>query len=91
MFRQEPKKTYMTGPAFRQWRERHGLDQTQAGAAVDVSRRSVIAWERGDTPVSKAVWLATRYLDEHPDALAGDGTGTERPARQEYCHNTASL
>ena len=48
------------------------LTQSRLGRLLGVTKRSVGAWEAGDTPILPAIDLATRYLLEHPELAAGE-------------------
>jgi DNA-binding transcriptional regulator YiaG len=54
-----------SGAAFRNWRKALRLKQDEAATLLGVTRRTVVNWEAGDTPIPPmAVW-ACRYLAEH--------------------------
>lgn len=55
----------MTPQEFKDWREALGLTQQQAAELLGVTRRAVVKWEAGAAPISRAVFLACKYLAEH--------------------------
>lgn len=48
----------MTGKTFRQWRERLGLNRTDAADKLGVHRNSITNWERETNPLPRWVALA---------------------------------
>lgn len=59
----------MTGQEFRQRRRSLGVTQDELATAFEVSRRSVLGWERGEVPVSRIAALALAYVEEHPEIV----------------------
>jgi DNA-binding XRE family transcriptional regulator len=51
------------------WRERNRLTQQEAADALDISRRSLLAYEQGESPIPRAVEYAVRWLDKNPAAI----------------------
>jgi transcriptional regulator with XRE-family HTH domain len=48
----------MTPDIFRLWRAALGLNQTQAGESLEMSRRRIQEYEAGTAPIPKVVALA---------------------------------
>jgi DNA-binding XRE family transcriptional regulator len=77
---------------FQVWRRQMGLTQEAAAAALGASRRTVIDWEQGTTPISPVVGLATwallqrRDLTHQLDMLR---TGKMRTGQKELVNGVA--
>ena len=56
----------MTPYHFRAWRKQLDLTQQQAGDMLGVTRRTVVKWETGDTPIANAIHLAVAHLYQQP-------------------------
>jgi DNA-binding transcriptional regulator YiaG len=52
----------------RQSRERLGLTQTEFGARLGVSKRTVIRWEQGEQPIKRQTRVAITLLVDRPRA-----------------------
>jgi transcriptional regulator with XRE-family HTH domain len=52
----------LTGPEFRKIRLRLGLTQDEIARELDIDRRTVGRWERGEVNVPKVVAFAMKYL-----------------------------
>jgi DNA-binding transcriptional regulator YiaG len=59
---QEQSGATMTPDEFRHWRERKAFTLDEAARALDLSRRTVAYYERGNRPIPRVVALATRGL-----------------------------
>jgi DNA-binding XRE family transcriptional regulator len=53
---------------IRKARQRLGVTQAQLAQALGVTARSVIAWEKGEVPISTVVALAIRHLLQQHEA-----------------------
>jgi transcriptional regulator with XRE-family HTH domain len=51
------------------WRERNKITQQDAADALDISRRSFLAYEQGETPIPRTVEYACNWLDKNPAAI----------------------
>lgn len=59
----------MNGKEFVAWRKRLGINQQEAADQLGVSRRAVVAWESGETPISQMIELVTSYLEHRKELL----------------------
>jgi DNA-binding transcriptional regulator YiaG len=53
----------VTASDLKAWRERLGLKEVQAAAAMDVPAQSYRNWEDGRTAVPRAVATLARYIE----------------------------
>ena len=60
---QEQAGTAMSARQFHDWRARLNLSLTGAAEALGISRRMVAYYDRGEKPIPKTVWLATKGLN----------------------------
>jgi hypothetical protein len=61
---QEQSGATMSADAFHAWRLRRDYTLEDAAAALGVSRRMVVHYDRGDKPIPRPVALATLALDQ---------------------------
>ena len=52
------------------WRKGLDLTQEQAAGILEISSRTIIAWEKRTTPIKRHVMLACRYVEENPSLVA---------------------
>ncbi|MFQ5888336.1 MAG: helix-turn-helix transcriptional regulator [Candidatus Hydrothermarchaeales archaeon] len=81
----------MTNQDLREFRKKMDWTQTELGNALDVSIRTIIAWEMGDRPIPRVVELAAKYIEEcYPPSkrkeLIGDGPFFDDFFRQQKKH-----
>ncbi len=50
---------------FLKWRKTLRFTQTEAAEKLDVHRSTIVNWERGSTPIPKAIELACAELTRH--------------------------
>jgi DNA-binding transcriptional regulator YiaG len=62
------KRAPADGEFVSQAREQLGLTQTEFGERLGVSKRTVIRWEQGDTPLKRRDRVAITLLVERPQA-----------------------
>jgi transcriptional regulator with XRE-family HTH domain len=48
------------------WRKGLNLTQEQAAVLLKISPRTIISWEKMETPIKRHVMLACRYIEENP-------------------------
>lgn len=48
------------------WRKGLDLTQEQAAGILDISARTMITWEKMETPIKRQVMLACRYIEDNP-------------------------
>ena len=48
------------------WRKGLDLTQEQAAGILDISSRTIITWEKMETPIKRHVMLACLYVEENP-------------------------
>jgi len=60
----------MTAKQFKQWRERMGWTQAEAGDALGLHRKTISNYECGKEPVRKVQVLATERLTDLQDIAA---------------------
>lgn len=60
---------YWIGSDLLDWRKGLDLTQEQAAGILEISSRTIITWEKMETPIKRHVMLACRYIEENP-ALA---------------------
>src|SRR5271165_3183249 len=51
------------------WRERNNLTQQEAADALGISRRTLVAYEQGDSDIPRTVEYACNWLDKNPAAI----------------------
>lgn len=51
------------------WRKGLDLTQEQAAGILDISSRTIIAWEQRETPIKRHVMLACLYVEENPSIV----------------------
>jgi DNA-binding XRE family transcriptional regulator len=51
------------------WRDRNHLTQQGAADALGISRRTLVAYEQGESDIPRAVEYATNWLDKNPAAI----------------------
>jgi DNA-binding transcriptional regulator YiaG len=61
------KRTAPDSLDFREWRDRLGLTQDEAAAALGRTKRMIRNYEVGDLPVPRVVTLAMLALEDHPE------------------------
>lgn len=59
------------GVDLKAWRGRNGYTQEQLRLLLDVSRQTIITWERSSKPLAKVVELALIALEHAPDKCPG--------------------
>ena len=50
------------------WRKGLNLTQEQAAELLEISSRTIITWEKMETPIKRHVMLACRFIEENPSA-----------------------
>jgi DNA-binding XRE family transcriptional regulator len=48
------------------WRKGLDLTQEQVAGILDISSRTIITWEKSQTPIKRHVMLACLYIEENP-------------------------
>jgi transcriptional regulator with XRE-family HTH domain len=51
------------------WRERNNLTQQTAADALGISRRTLLAYEQGESSIPRAFEFACNWLDKNPAAI----------------------
>jgi len=51
------------------WRDRNSLTQQAAADALEISRRTLVAYEQGGSPIPRVVEFACNWLDKNPAAI----------------------
>jgi len=77
--------TKFDGTALRDWRLRNGYSQAELAAELEVSRQSIIAWERAER-VDRTVVLAVTALERNPELRNIGGVLGERRATKPAKH-----
>jgi transcriptional regulator with XRE-family HTH domain len=54
---------------LRTWRERNDLTQQSAADALEISRRTLLSYEQGESPIPRIVEYACNWLDKNPAAI----------------------
>jgi transcriptional regulator with XRE-family HTH domain len=54
---------------LRAWRERNDLTQQSAADALEISRRTLLSYEQGESPIPRIVEYACNWLDKNPAAI----------------------
>lgn len=54
----------MTGQEFLAWRKGLELNQQEAATRLGVSRRAIIAWEQGETPIDLRTAITTWAIEQ---------------------------
>ncbi len=61
----------MTGNDLKRWREKMGFTQGQLSKALEVSRQTIVGWEKSEEPLSRIVQLALSALQVGSPQVAG--------------------
>lgn len=59
------------------WRRGLHLTQQQVADLFDVSSRTIIAWEKMETPIKPFIMLACRYIEDNPHLVTRSDFGVE--------------
>lgn len=51
------------------WRERNNLTQQAAADALEISRRTLVSYEQGESTIPRVVEFACNWLDKNPAAI----------------------
>ncbi len=51
------------------WRDRNNLTQQAAADALEISRRTLVAYEQGESAIPRIVEFACNWLDKNPAAI----------------------
>jgi DNA-binding XRE family transcriptional regulator len=51
------------------WRDRNDLTQQSAADALEISRRTLVAYEQGESNIPRAIEYACNWLDKNPAAI----------------------
>jgi hypothetical protein len=55
------------------------LTQEQAAGILEISSRTIITWEKMETPIKRHVMLACLYIEDNPGIVRAEGH--EAPGR----------
>lgn len=69
--------TKFDGARLREWRRSNGYSQAELAAELEVSRQSIIAWERSEK-VDRVVVLAVKTLEHVPELRNLGGLRSDR-------------
>jgi DNA-binding XRE family transcriptional regulator len=61
--------TNMEPQDLKAWRERNDLTQKSAADALEISRRTLVAYEQGESDIPRVVEYACNWLDKNPAAI----------------------
>lgn len=65
------------------WQERHGLSLAGAAKALGIDRMTYYKYVNGKRPLlDKALWLAMRHYDDHPEMAQGLNPVWKRGSRK---------
>lgn len=54
---------------LKSWRARNDLTQQGAADALEISRRTLLSYEQGESPIPRTVEYACNWLDKNPAAI----------------------
>jgi DNA-binding transcriptional regulator YiaG len=63
------RKDIMEPQDLKAWRERNNLTQQAAADALEISRRTLVAYEQGESDIPRVVEFACSWLDKNPAAI----------------------